>query len=173
MTTSLSVSLTPKQGSEFKRVTVKFTTKKSKELVFRVVSDLTKTAQWITEVSTIIPLKTYSNNHFLLRTVLDSPWPFLQRELITCVSTKFDPKSTIIDVVSCSQRHPLDSQYVRVSQLQSRWMINQVNQEYVEVNYQTWLDPKGFVPAFFFNRALESSTTASFKRLQQLIENAH
>jgi len=166
----LRVLLHSRPNSDFKQVTARFTTKQSKETVFRVISDLAKTRLWIPEISSITPLKVYSNNHFILRTVLNSPWPFMQRELITCVATQFNPNTTIIEITSCSDRHPLDRQLVRVSQVQSRWTIKQVNQQDVEVNYQTWLDPQGLVPAFFFNNALKNSTTASFKRLQQLIE---
>jgi len=167
---SLRVSLESQQGSAFKRVTATFTTTKSRDVVFRVVSDLAKTPQWIPEVSSITPLKIYNNNHFLLRTVLNSPWPFMARELITCVHTTFKPKRIIIDIKSCSDDFAIDDQYVRVEQLNSRWTITQTNSKQVEIQYRAWLEPQGNVPAFFFNNALKNSTADSFQRLRELIE---
>jgi len=167
---SLRVSLEPQQGSAFKRVTATFTTTRSKGVVFRVVSDLAKTAQWLPEVSSMTPLKIYNNNHFLLRTVLNSPWPYRSRELITCVHTTFKPERIIIDIKSCSNDYVIDDQYVRVKQLSSRWTITQVNSKEVEIQYQAWLDPQGYVPAFFFNNELKNSSTRSFQLLRKIIE---
>jgi len=167
---SLRVSLESQQGSAFKRVTATFTTTRSKDVVFRVVSDLAKTPQWIPEVSSITPLKIYNNNDFLLRTVLNSPWPFMPRELITCVHTIFKPERIIIDIKSCSDGFAIDGQYVRVEQLNSRWTITQVSSKEVEIQYQAWLDPQGYVPAFFFNNELKNSSTRSFQLLRKIIE---
>jgi hypothetical protein len=168
----LQVQLEHYPNNDFKRVTAHFSANKSKELVFRVLSSLEQTAQWFQEIDSIKTLTIYSNNHFLLRTVINSPWPFKQRELITCVTTSSKPTVTTIDVVSCSERWPLDNQYVRVNEVSSHWEITATSVATADISYQTWLDPQGYVPAFLFNQELKKSTEKSLARLQNIIASA-
>ena len=168
----LLVQLYDYPNSDFKQVTARFTTPKSKELVIRVLSSLEHTSQWLEEVASIETLVMVSHSEFVLRTVLNSPWPFKQRELISCVTTNFEPQVTTINIESCSDRLALNEQFVRITDLKSRWVITATSKSSVVVNYQTWLDPAGAVPAFFFNLQLEKTTVKSLNRLQKVIEQA-
>ena len=149
-----------------------FLTSKSKALVFRVLSDIKQTPQWLQRVDSLEVLTVYNNHQYLLRTIINSPWPFQNRELITCVDTFFEEKITTIKIVSCSDRAAIDDQYLRLKHLESSWEIRQVSDSLVEVNYKTWIDPAGAVPAFIFNSELINNTKVDFKKLQAIIENA-
>jgi len=162
--------------SEFKRITANFTSPKSKELVFRVLSDLKRTSLWLAEIDSIETLAVYNNSQYLLRTIINSPWPFQPRELITCVDTSFEPNVTTITVVSCSERWPINKQYVRVKALSSSWRIvdiSDTSEAGVRITYRAWLEPQGNVPAFFFNQQLVSKTEASLSKLQEIIQASH
>ncbi|NRA53591.1 MAG: hypothetical protein HRU23_05555 [Gammaproteobacteria bacterium] len=169
---SLEVYLTPYLNSEFKQVNATFTTNKSKELVFRVLASLELTTQWLEEIEKIETLTIYNHSQFLLRTLINSPWPFKPRELVSCVNTSFEPNVTTIEVTSCSERWPLTDKYVRVSDVTSRWVITATSESASKVSYQTWLDPKGLVPVFFFNQQLKKSTEQSLTKLQKIIVSA-
>jgi len=169
---SLQVYLTPYLNSEFKQVNATFTTNKSKELVFRVLASLELTTQWLEEIEKIETVTIYNNSQFLLRTLINSPWPFKPRELVSCVNTSFEPKVTVIEVTSCSERWPLTDKYVRVTEVSSRWVITATSESSARVSYQTWLDPQGLVPAFFFNQQLKTSTNKSLTKLQKIIASA-
>lgn len=168
----ITIKLVEVANSDFKQVNASFEVIGDKTTAFKVISNLATTKEWIEEVNTIQTLEIYDFNNFLVRTVLKSPWPFKQRETITCVSTLFDNNITHIDIKSCSERFPLNNNYVRVHHLKSSWLIKQLTVDNIEVHYQTWLDPEGNVPAFFFNQALKKQTQTSLKKLQQLIHAA-
>ena len=169
---SLQVKLSQYKESSFKQVEAKFFTNKSRDLVFRVLSSVEQTPLWLEQVDSVEVLNMYNNHQFLLRTIIDSPWPFKKRELITCVSTYFNDKVTSIKVVSCSDRVPLDEKFVRLSQVESSWTIRAISDSLVEISYKTWLDPSGNVPAFIFNSELIDSSKIGLKKLQTIIENA-
>ncbi len=171
-TPELQVTLNQYKQSNFKQVEATFFTKKSKALVFRVLSDIKQTAQWLERVSSLEVLTIYNNHQYLLRTIINSPWPFQDRELITCVNTFFEEKITTIKIISCSDRVPVDDQYLRLLHLESSWEIKETTGSVVEVNYKTWIDPAGAVPAFIFNSELINSTEIDLKKLQTMIENA-
>lgn len=166
----LTVTLNQYPQSAFKQVEATFFTQQSKDVVFRVLSDIDQTPQWLENAENLQVLDVYNNSHYLLRSIISSPWPFKKRELITCVKTDFTQTIITINIASCSERSPKDLKYVRVSQLTSNWSITQLNNGWTKVNYTAWLDPNGYVPAIFFNNALNQKTISSMKKLQLIIE---
>jgi len=166
------ISLVNVEDSDFHQINATFQVKSDRATAFKVISNLSATKDWLPEVVSIQTLEIYDFNNFLLRTVLDSPWPFKQRETITCVSTTFEQHTTAIDIKSCPKRYPVNKNYVRVEHLKSSWRIKQLDNNNVEIDYQTWLDPTGYVPAYFFNQQLLTRTTRSLKKLQTLINDA-
>ncbi|WP_022941743.1 hypothetical protein [Psychromonas hadalis] len=171
-TLNIDVTLNQYKQSSFKQVEATFFTHQSSALVFRVLSDIDKTSQWLQRVDSLKVLAVYNNHQYLLRTIINSPWPFQNRELITCVDTLFAENITTIKIFSCTDRVPLDDRYVRLSHVESRWTIKKITASLVEVNYKAWLDPAGIVPAFIFNSELIESTEVDLKKLQTLIEHA-
>lgn len=167
----IAIHLTSHPESKFNQVNASFTVNTSKEIAFKVISDLAKTPLWLKEVSSIRTLKIYDFNNFLLQTILDSPWPFKPRETITCVATSFEDLTINIAIKSCNKRHPDSHNAVRISQLSSHWQITQIDDTSVNVQYSAWLDPAGNVPAYFFNQQLPTQTKRSMTLLKQLIED--
>lgn len=160
------------KDSKFKQVEATFYTHQSKELVFRVLSDIDQTSQWLERVDSIEVVTSYNNQHYLLKTIIDSPWPFKKREIITCVKTSFEESSTTISIVSCSDRVPVNDRYLRLLNGESSWEITKLSNTLVKINYKTWIDPAGNVPAFIFNSELIDSTKIDFEKLKTIIDNA-
>ena len=169
---NIEFTLNQFEQSKFKQIEATFSTHQSKSIVFRVLSDIKKTPEWLARLDSLEVLNVYNNHQYLLRTIINSPWPFKDRELITCVDTFFEETETKINIYSCSDRVPLDSLYVRISEVESSWVISKKSNSEVEVSYKTWIDPGGNVPAFIFNHELIASTKADFKKLQFIIDKA-
>jgi len=170
--TALQVKLNPYKQSDFNQVEATFFTHQPKELVFRVLSDVKQTSQWLDRLESIEVLAVYSNHQYLLRSIIDSPWPFNDREIITCVNTDFNETITTIKIFSCSHRVPFNAKYLRLLQVESSWTIKETSNSLVEVTYKNWIEPSGYVPAFIFNNELIDNTKFSLQKLQVIIENA-
>lgn len=173
------ITLTKHETSEFSQVNASFYASKNKSDVFRVISNLSLSPQWFDRLKSIDTLIFQDNNNFVLRSVISSPWPFTDRELITCVNTQFLEIQTIITITNCSEKAPDTSNLVRVKHANSLWTITPIppnpklvsSKDLTKINYQAWLDPNGYVPAFFFNQSLESSSLKSLTALKKLIES--
>lgn len=172
ISTEIQVQLHQYKQSDFKQVEATFLTHQSKALVFRVLSDINKISQWLQQAKSIEVLAGYNNHQYLLRMLINSPWPFKNRELITCVNTFFDKNITTIKIFSCSDRVPINDRYVRLQHIESSWKITKISDTLVKVHYKAWLDPEGVVPAFLFNSKLIDSTEVDLKKLQIMINNA-
>jgi len=170
--TAINLALSAHSNSAFQQVEANFTTARPLQLVYLVISNLKLTPSWFDGLSSIEVLEQINNNQFLLRSIMNSPWPFKQRELITCVTTKFSQQLISINIESCSDKHPMSASFVRVKHAYAHWEIQQVNNKEVNVNYTAWLNPQGNVPANFFNSKLSSSSRKSLQKLQHLIHSA-
>lgn len=168
----IQVKLNQYNQSAFKQVEARFFSYQSKELVYRVLSDIEKTPLWLERLDSLEVLEIYNNQHYLLRTTLNSPWPFNNRELITCVNTSFNATVTTITIYSCSERVAENQQYLRLLQVESSWTISELADSRVEIHYKTWLNPSGNVPAFIFNSALMNNAKTSLEKLQLIIEQS-
>jgi hypothetical protein len=168
----LKLTLKNHPNSTFQQLESSFSVSQPLQLTYLVIADIALTPQWFDGLTSIELLKQISNKQFLLRSIIASPWPFKPRELITCVSTAFSKNVIDIKINSCSEKHPITSEYVRVVRANAHWTITQTATNEVKVNYQAWLDPQGNVPAFLFNSKLLSSSAKSLQKLQHLIHQA-
>lgn len=157
--------------SDFKQVNASFYTQKSKIQAFKVISNLTLTKQWFDRLDKIETLAIRTNNDFVIRSIITSPWPFKDRELINCVHTQFKEDIITIDLSNCSFEHPINQRLVRVEHAQSNWKIQQLDNNLVKINYQAWLDPAGNIPSKFFNLSLVHSTRVSMQALQKILQS--
>jgi len=169
----VKVELKQYQQSRFKQVEASFLTSKSKELVFRVLSDIDKTSEWLKRVDSLEVLEIYNNQKYLLRTIIAMPWPFQDREVITCVNTAFAETMIAIEIHSCSDQVAESEEYLRLPKVISSWKIRTLSNNFVEVKYNTWLDPEGNIPALIFNNELINSTKIDFEELQTIIKSTN
>ncbi|NQZ33629.1 MAG: hypothetical protein HRU06_20360 [Oceanospirillaceae bacterium] len=168
----LVISFAKHLDSPYQEVRAQFTSTQPKQLVYRVISDLALTTQWFQDLQSIETVAFETNNNYVLRSIINSPWPFKDREIITCVTTHFSSAMLSVDIKACPNKTAIDNQFVRVKQAQSQWQIKQLDNALVEVRYTAWINPEGSVPAFIFNQKLATSSQISLIKLQRLIANA-
>ncbi len=167
---SLVVKLIPVKNSQYMQVEGTFTSMRSRLLIFSLLSDLDLTEQWFDKLLSIETLVQYNNNQFLMRSVMDSPWPIQNRELITCVTTEFNQKTTLIDIRACSERARASKNLVSITKAYSSWTITTLSSKLNQITYKAWLDPAGNIPAVVFNRQLIASTKRTLSQLQVLLD---
>ncbi|MBN3563588.1 START domain-containing protein [Aliamphritea spongicola] len=161
--------LTKHENSAFKQVKAQMITGKPTALVFRVISDLPLTPTWFSHLRSIETLEIYSPRSFLTRATLDSPWPFTDRDIISCVTTQFEPERIIIKLKDCHAEHPQQDSTLRVTASDSRWIITGKGDK-TRIEYEAWTDPGGNVPAFIYNALLTETTLETLSKLKQLLK---
>ena len=163
----LRIALTSYPGSSFKQVQAVMTVEQSSDLVFRVLSDIKRTPSWFDRLEQMHNLAFYDVNNFLVQALLDSPWPFKDREIISCVGTEFGERQTRIEIRSCNERHRQTQGYLRVERARSTWILTPLADGKTEIQYRAWLEPGGWVPAWFFNTQLRSNAAKTLTALRK------
>ncbi|WP_261842341.1 START domain-containing protein [Aliamphritea ceti] len=163
-----SYPVNDQEYSPFKQVRAHFIVKKPPTLVFRVLSDLQLTPSWFSYLRTLDTLEIYSPRSFLTRATLESPWPFLPRDLISCVTTHFAEQQITIKLKDCYDKYPLQERSLRITASDSQWIITKLGED-TRIEYQAWTDPGGNVPAFVYNSLLIDTTQETLNKLKQII----
>ncbi|WP_271271692.1 START domain-containing protein [Aliamphritea hakodatensis] len=161
--------LSEEKNSAFKQVKAHLITGKPPALVFRVISDLPLTPTWFSHLQGIETLEVYSPRSFLTRATLNSPWPFTDRDIISCITTEFGADQIIIRLKDCHTEYPQQDNTLRITASDSRWIISDLGDQ-TRIDYEAWTDPGGNVPAFFYNALLTETTQESLSKLKQLLE---
>ena len=156
--------------SDFKQVRAHFTINKPPALIFRVLSDTQLTPSWFSYLQTLDTVEIYSSRSFLTRATLDSPWPFLPRDLISCVTTHFEKQRISIKLKDCHNKYPQQEDSLRITASDSHWMITE-HEEETRIEYQAWTDPGGNVPAFIYNSLLIETTQETLNKLRQILKS--
>ena len=135
----------------------------------KLIRDADHSQDWMhssggTEVVTKISIKEQ-----IVRNITLSPWPVRDRDVILKASSYQDPKTLIITIElhSLSNHAPEREGFVRMPQLDGRWVFKPVAQDMVQVSYQLKIDPGGSIPGWI---ARSSTTDIPFNTLKQMRE---
>lgn len=163
-----SVSTKPHPGSAFNIATADFQVRKSRHETMMFLSDTRRIPQWMAYVEQVTLVDYIDHNNFVIRAELDLPWPVQNRELIACVTTRFEQELSVIDMHHCPDRVP-SSKTLPIKGLNAQWRLHSEPGGHTRISYSTWIDLGGLIPAFGFNLLLPQTTRNSLEQLRQLI----
>lgn len=156
--------------SPFNSASALFIVDKSRRDTMMFLSNTAQIPSWMAYVDTVTVLDYIDHNNFVIRADLDLPWPFKTRELVACISTRFEEAETIIDMKNCAERAEPTKQ--RIAGLNAQWRLRSLPGQQTEVQYHTWISPGGLIPASGFNLVLKATTHKSLTNLRELMHRS-
>lgn len=136
------------------------------------LSTTARIPDWMAYVEGVTVVDYIDHNNYVIKVRLDLPWPLRNRELVACVETSFPDSETVINMRNCPDRVPADST-IRVKGLEAQWRLHAMSRELTRVEYSTWVDLGGLVPATGFNLLLKNTTQSSLQKLRNLMQSSH
>lgn len=105
--------------------------------------------------------------------VVDAPWPMRDRDTVVRFDYKQDPitANITITIKNFPEFIPVDERYVRVPDFGGFWMLRPQMDGSVEVIYQVYGNPGGWVPVWLANVAAVTSVTRTLENMGGAVEN--
>ncbi|MEC8427435.1 MAG: hypothetical protein VXZ35_03345 [Pseudomonadota bacterium] len=169
---TITVITTPHPLSPFNIAKAHFEVPKSRRDIMMFLSTTARIPDWMAYVDGVTVVDYIDHNNYVIKARLDLPWPLRNRELVACVETSFLDNETVINMRNCPDRIPADST-IRVKGLEAQWRLHAMSGELTRVEYSTWIDLGGFVPAIGFNLLLKNTTQGSLQKLRNLMQSSH
>lgn len=139
-----------------------------------VLFDVSRYTKWQYKMSEAKMLQRVNNNEIIIRSVVDSPWPVENREMLVRFSCELDLPNNFMTIIAkggIDYDYPKDSELVRVPFSEARWAVTQKGAN-LYISYTLQVDPGGSLPAWMVNMAMAEGPFETFKNLSDLLKSA-
>lgn len=134
--------------------------------------DTEKANQWLTNVRSVKVLDAPSEHEHLIYTQFNVPWPIKNRDMVTYSRTFRVSKTQLqIAIQAAPNVYPKQKNYVRIDDVFASWVINQLSENSMSIEYQAIADPAGKIPRWLSNSVTTSNAYRTFEKMKEQLVN--
>jgi hypothetical protein len=146
------------------------------ETVGRVLSDVAFYPKWFFRChqSRKIPAPDSTDLNFLFYIVIDTPWPFVDRDVVYKVVTTIDSAAGKVVVHSTAVKtQPLapKKDYVRITDSNLQWILEKVSAGQTRITFINRTHAAGLWGDYISNSGARATTLHSLKNLKKLLDS--
>jgi hypothetical protein len=157
--------------SRFKSIIAELTVKTTLDELQRFIVDIPNYTQWQYNTVEANVIRKISESELIYRTVIEAPWPVVNRDMVVHIQTKYTSNNEfIITTESENGIMPEKKEFVRVPSSHAKWIVMIKNKNQLQIKYTMQIDPGGAVPAWLVNWVCAEAPYQSFKKLKGLLE---
>jgi len=103
--------------------------------------------------------------------IVDAPWPMDDRDTVVRFDYRQDPetKEITIDITNVPDFIAVKADFIRVPEIGGYWRLTPEKDGWVEVTYQVYGDPGGWIPAWLANQAAEYSVRMTLQNMISVV----
>lgn len=138
-----------------------------------VLFDVSRYTKWQYKMTEAKMLQRVNNNEIIIRSVVDSPWPVENREMLVRFSCVLDLPNNFMTITArggIDYDYPKDGDLVRVPFSEAHWAVTQKGSN-LHISYTLQVDPGGSLPAWMVNMAMAEGPFETFKNLSDLLKS--
>jgi hypothetical protein len=168
---SREVSVQPQ--AQFKGV---FTVRQPIEAVGSVLSDVASYPKWFFKCIEVkkIPTENSSELHFFLYVAIDTPWPFLDRDVVYETDVTIDYAAGKVFIQSVALKRPLvqlKNQYVRITDSEHQWILERISADLTRITFINRTNAAGPFANYLSNSGMRDTTIHSLVNLKNILQH--
>lgn len=143
------------------------------EKLRQVLFDVSRYTKWQYKMTEAKMLQRVHSNEIIIRSVVDSPWPIENREMLVRFSCVMDLPNNQMFVTArggIDYDYPKDEELVRVPYSEAHWSVTQKGTS-LYVSYTLQIDPGGSLPPWLVNMAMAEGPFETFKNLGEILKS--
>jgi hypothetical protein len=159
-------------GSGFKEIKATLNVKSTLGGVVKLFSEIPSFTKWIYSCTTSYELKKVSPTEGYAYSIVESPWPISNRDLITHYTRTQDPKTraVLITMQGVKDYIPEVKGLERVTSLIGMTIITPGKDGMIQITHQLHVEPGGYLPGWLANFFVTDGPLNSFLKLKELLE---
>ena len=113
--------------------------------IISLFTDVQSMGEWVYRTRDVQRLDLIGEREIYAYTIIDLPWPFLDRDAVLHILVEQDPQSYVVTIriESVVGYHAEHAQRVRMPRVKSTWTVTPMEDGQVEVTFQGYGDPGG------------------------------
>jgi hypothetical protein len=159
-------------GSPLQEVRGKTRVQATLNAVMALLKDAPFNARWVYRSGGARILAQNGYEQAYVYGVVDAPWPMSDRDTVVRFDYQQDPQTRTIriDIVNFPDYIPPLDGLVRVPEFGGFWLLRPEPGGWVEVTYQVYGDPGGFIPVWLANQAAAVSVTRTLLNMDAAVK---
>ena len=144
------------------------------ETVGSVLSDTASYPGWFFKCIEAKKLSTEDSSklHFFLYIVIDTPWPFSDRDVIYETEITINHASEKVVIRSSALKEaliPLKRQYVRITDSEHQWILEKISDAQTRITFINRTNAAGTFASYLSNPGMRDTTFHSLKNLSKIL----
>lgn len=162
------------EDSKINSIQSSFTVSASFSRLSEALIDWNNFPKWQYKIVKTEMLKKISNNEFIYRAELQTPWPVSNRDLILHVkmASTSNPNEYHFSAIGKPDFIPPREGFVRVPVSEAHWYIKVEGASKIHIKHSILIDPGGSIPAWLMNLSLAEGPYETFKNLRKYLSSA-
>lgn len=159
--------------SPIKEVRVETQVKTSFENLLELFEDVPGFTSWVYKCKSSERVKTFDAGNFVYHLETDMPFPVSNRDMVVQSTQHYDPVLKRVTSISTSvpKSVPEKKGVVRIQEFQSKWKIDRLDNETLNIVYEAKTDPAGYIPAWIVNLAIGTGPLNTMKAFREKLES--
>ena len=146
------------------------------KVIGAVLSDIPSYPKWFFKCieSKKIPVENTSELNYYLYAVIDTPWPFSDRDVVYNANVHIDYNLGIVVIKSTALIEalvPLRSGYVRITDSEHRWILEKVSSQQTRITFINRTNAAGPFANYLSNPGIRDTTIHSLRNLKDRAQN--
>lgn len=160
------------KNSNIKEIRVIFEYEGSMENTLKVLSDVKGYPEWVYKSCESMVLDSINSEQYYYYISFDMPFPVWDRDNVILTSVKRDSlnKTIYYDSYAAPDHIPDKKSRVRVQTLESHWIIKDLGNQKIHIDYNGLADPAGSIPTWLANLAITAGPTKSFEKFRDMVQ---
>ena len=146
------------------------------EAVGSVLSDVGSYPKWFFKCieAKKIPTENSSEFHFFLYVAIDTPWPFLDRDVVYETDVTIDYAAGKVFIQSVALKRPLvqlKKQYVRITDSEHQWILERISADLTRITFINQTNAAGPLANYLSNSGMRDTTIHSLVNLKNILQH--
>ena len=146
------------------------------EAVGSTLSDVTSYPKWFFKCIEVkkIPTENSSELHFFLYVAIDTPWPFLDRDVVYETDITIDYAAGKVFIQSVALKRPLvqlKKQYVRITDSEHQWILERISADLTRITFINRTNAAGPFANYLSNSGMRDTTIHSLVNLKNILQH--
>ena len=167
----LNVERRDYQGSELDEVKGIVRVKATLNALMALLKDAQANREWVYRSGGASILQDAGYPLAYVYGVVDAPFPMSDRDTVVRFDYEQDPKTKEITVTITNMPDfiPPKAEYIRVPKIGGHWHLKPTEDGWVEVRYQVYGDPGGWIPVWMANQAATVSVQETLRNMKSAV----
>ena len=148
------------------------------ESVGSVLSDIASYPKWFFKCieAKKVPAEDSTPFQFFIYVAIDTPWPFLDRDVVYKTEVSIDNVSRKVIIHSIALKTPLmplRRRYVRITDSEHQWILERISVDRTRITFINRTNVAGPLANILSNSVVRDTTIHSLKNLKEICRHPH